>query len=479
MSFLRLNIRQKIILGLIIMCLANGGIALISYNALVTMREKIGVVEFADDLSNTILEIRRSEKNYLLFNSEENLADNRSYIDAALKMLEKAPTSITDNSVIGMLNQINISLRSYRERIEELAALGYNGNDADEVVTQIRTIGKSLIEESKLLATLERQQIISITDQLRKNIFSSAVFLILLAVGLFLFVTFKILLPLNMIEQTTAHIAEGNFEPLPVWNTRDEIQSLMEAFNRMVKELESRQDQLVQAQKLSSIGTLASGIAHQLNNPLNNISTSCQIVLEENEQILPFSKKMLTNIEQETIRARDIVRGLLEFSRNQEFFLQPVQLREVIDRALKLVSSQIPAGIELDVDVPLDITLDLDIHRMSETLINLLINAIQAMDGQGSIRIYIGPPSSPTCVCLIVEDTGPGIPEENLSRIFDPFYTTKGVSVGTGLGLYIVYGIVKKHHGDIRAESTPGEGTRFIISLPLSATHVCKKQQRS
>ncbi len=115
-------------------------------------------------------------------------------------------------------------------------------------------------------------------------------------------------------------IAKGDFSPLPVMDTRDETQQVVEAFNRMVTELERRQDQLVQAKKLSSLGVLTSGVAHQLNNPLNNISTSCQILLEDLDQLeTDFVRRVLTNVEQEVARARDIVKGLLEFSRAKEF----------------------------------------------------------------------------------------------------------------------------------------------------------------
>ena len=159
----------------------------------------------------------------------------------------------------------------------------------------------------------------------------------------------------------------------------------------MICELEKRQDQLLQAKKLSSLGTFTSGIAHELNNPLNNISTSCQILIEEFDKADPeFSHRMLGNIEHEVHRARDIVRALLEFSRAKEFCLAPTPLLQVVDRAVKLISSQVPPGIEISLDIPGELSLDLDAQRMQQVFLNLMENAIHAMEPPGQISIRAG-----------------------------------------------------------------------------------------
>ena len=182
---------------------------------------------------------------------------------------------------------------------------------------------------------------------------------------------------------------------------------------------------------------------------------------------LELFRKMLTNVEQEVYRARDIVKGLLEFSRVREFSLKPVPLEDVVKRSIRLISSQVPPGIDLVDEVPGDLVLELDAQRMQEVFLNLLMNAIQAIkETPGEIRISarIADPEA----VITIEDTGVGIPKEELDRVFDPFYTTKEVGVGTGLGLSIVYGIIEKHHGHIAVESTEGEGTRFIIRMPIT-----------
>jgi two-component system, NtrC family, sensor kinase len=157
----------------------------------------------------------------------------------------------------------------------------------------------------------------------------------------------------------------------------------------MVTDLEEQQEQLFQVKKLSSIGTLASGTAHQINNPLNNISTSCQLALADvDAEQNPLVAKMLETIKQETHRAGEIVRGLLEFSRAQTFSLQPYPLIKVVRRVQQLVAGEVSPGIVIDTDIPEDITLFIDVQKMIEALLNLTINAIQAIpESPGSVVI--------------------------------------------------------------------------------------------
>ena len=333
---------------------------------------------------------------------------------------------------------------------------------------QLRGRGKKLVDLAQQLVAFERQRILEIIQTLKTQLVSAIVLFLLFGGFLALIVSYKIIRPLRVIEGTTKRIAQGNFKPLPVWDTRDETQQVVEAFNRMVAELEKRQDQLVQSKKMSSLGVLTAGIAHQLNNPLNNISTSCQILLEEVDRgDTEFAKKMLTNVEQEVNRARDIVKGLLEFSRVREFALKVVPLEDVVSRAVKLISSQVPPGIDIVQEIPWDLVLSIDPQRLQEVFLNLLENAIHSIkEPPGEIKIAARMDQAHQEAIITVEDTGKGISQETLDRVFDPFFTTKEVGLGTGLGLSIAYGIVEKHQGAISVESKLGEGTRFTIRLP-------------
>jgi signal transduction histidine kinase len=471
---LHLNIRQKVILGffagIVGVCIIGG----ISYHYLQEIELKQKVVEKANDLLQFILEARRYEKNYLHYGSEEDLKENRRYIHLGQEVLDKIEPDVKNLKGAPQLRLIQQELQAYDQLMEQIAAqVKGKGQMAQRTLEEkLRERGKNLVTLSEQLVKFERQMILNITKTLKAQLFSSLVIFLLFGGFLGLIVSRKIIRPLRVIESTTQRIAQGNFKPLPVWNTRDETQRVVEAFNRMVGELEKRQDQLVQAKKMSSLGVLTAGIAHQLNNPLNNISTSCQILLEELTQAdVEFLRKMLTNVEQEVNRARDIVKGLLEFSRVREFALKSIPLEDVVRRSIRLISSQVPPGIDIVEEVPWDLILELDAQRMQEVFLNLLMNAIQAIkEPPGEIKIAASQDSGHREAVITMEDTGVGIPREELDRIFDPFFTTKEIGVGTGLGLSIVYGIIEKHHGTITAESTTGEGTRFIIRLPLPAT---------
>jgi two-component system NtrC family sensor kinase len=464
---LHLNIRQKVTVGLTACILAIGFIGGLSYHYLGQIETKQRFVEIADDLSNAILEIRRYEKNYLLYGSEEDLKENRRYIQLGLETLDKIAPEAKNLKIAPQFPRFREDFLAYGRLMEELPGSGASRAKVEE---QLRERGKRLVDLSRHLVSFERQRILEIISTLKTQLlFSMLVFLVFM--GFFvLVVSRKIIRPLRVIEGTTLRIAQGNFRTLPVLDTRDETQRVVEAFNRMVGELEKRQDQLVQAKKMSSLGVLTAGIAHQLNNPLNNISTSCQIILEDLDQSdREFLKKMLTNVEQEVYRARDIVKGLLEFSRVRDFALKPIPLEDVVSRSVRLISSQVPPGIDIVQQIPWDLVLQIDAQRMQEVFLNLLMNATQAIkEPPGEIKIAAQVDPDRQQAVITVEDTGMGIPKEEIDRVFDPFFTTKEVGAGTGLGLSIVYGIIERHEGTISVESKEGEGTRFVIRLPFS-----------
>ncbi len=474
----QLNIRQKIILGITFFILAMGTVGLLSYRTLRVVEKKVKLVEIADDLSNIILEIRRYEKNFFLYglSEKEALAENRRYIGEALQVLNSFSTDLKDLKGAPKINRIKRELVQYQEIVDQVSRAVENDNFGlvKALEESLRNKGKTLVDLSQELVRFERERILLIIDTLYTHLIM-AMGIFTLSWGLLVFfVVRKIIFPLSLIEKTTLQIAEGKFQPLPVPNTKDETERVIRAFNRMVKELERRQDQLVQAKKLSSLGTLTSGIAHQLNNPLNNISTSCQIILEELDEIdKDFLKKLLSNAEQEIARARDIVRGLLEFSRVKEFSLVPTPISEIVKKASQLVSSQVPAGVEIKLDIPEDLLIPLDSQRMQQVFLNLFINALQAISQPpGQISVKVRKDTTTNEAVIEVIDTGAGIDEENLHHIFDPFFTTKEVGEGTGLGLSIVHGIIEQHHGSISVESKKNVGTKFIIRLPLTAHHV-------
>ena len=268
--------------------------------------------------------------------------------------------------------------------------------------------------------------------------------------------------------------------PPPPPQLEDEARHVLQTLDGMASELEKRHALLLQEKKLASLGVLTSGVAHQLNNPLNNISVGCQLLGEDVNDArqglrpMPAAEDVtaqLDEIQAEVVRARDIVRGLLDFARDRPFTVALYDLSGLVRRAVGLVRHDMGAAVQITVDVPEGLQLPVDAQRMQEVLINLLLNAAQAMNGKGEVRITASVDEPAGMAELRVRDSGKGIEPENLGRVFDPFFSLKPVGEGTGLGLSIAFGIVGKHNGTLEVQSQPGKGACFTVRLPLAERH--------
>ena len=230
-------------------------------------------------------------------------------------------------------------------------------------------------------------------------------------------------------------------------------------------ELERR---LIQADKLSSIGLLAAGVAHEVNTPLAVISTYAQMLAKQisgDEQKAPLLEK----IARQTFRASEIVNSLLNFSRTSPTEFVPVDLNKVVRETLTLVEHQF-AMASVKVDLALDDNIAVvkgSPGKLQQVFLNLFLNARDAMESGGTLSVETRQANG--AVRINVRDTGGGIAGENLARIFDPFFTTKGAKKGTGLGLSVSYGIVREHGGDITVQSQMGKGTQFSLTFPVGA----------
>jgi len=254
--------------------------------------------------------------------------------------------------------------------------------------------------------------------------------------------------------------------------------SIMTIFKDITKMLEM-ESQLHQAQKMESIGTLAGGIAHDFNNILFPIVGYTEMLLEQAPDGSSL-KQDLSSILVGALQARDLVRQILTFSRQREHDLKPLKVQLIVNEALKLIRSTLPATIEISMDVKKDCGLIMaDPTQIHQVIMNLITNAYHAMEDTGGNlnitlkKIELGvddlldPGMEPgTYVCLTVADTGVGMDKSIIRRIFDPYFTTKEEGKGTGLGLSVVHGIVKSHSGHISVYSEPGKGTEFHIYLP-------------
>jgi len=229
------------------------------------------------------------------------------------------------------------------------------------------------------------------------------------------------------------------------------------------------EEQLQQSDKLSSIGLLAAGVAHEVNTPLAGISSYSQMLMQQIPDTDP-RHKLLEKIHRQTSRASSIVNNLLNFSRVTEARYSPVDLNRVIDDTIQLLEAQL-RNTEIEVSRSYADGLPPafgDGPKLQQVLMNLILNARDAMPHGG--RLEISTEADEDSAVIEVRDTGLGIAPEHLAKIYDPFFTTKQIGKGTGLGLAVSYGIIRDHGGHIDVESKLGEGTRFQITLPLAAT---------
>jgi C4-dicarboxylate-specific signal transduction histidine kinase len=239
---------------------------------------------------------------------------------------------------------------------------------------------------------------------------------------------------------------------------------------RREHELRQKQEQLVQAGKLATLGELTTGVAHELNNPLNNIGLFVGNMIDRvqaGEEDLDRVVEDLERVVEQVQKATEIITHLRTFGRAAPVSLEPVAVQEVIDRALSLVQEQLrlrQISITLDFLPESPVVLGNAI-QLEQVFINLLTNARDALEVSERKEVQIAC-SVGEDVVVVFRDTGPGIPDGLEQRIFDPFFTTKDVGSGTGLGLSITYGIVQEHGGEITVENRPGEGAAFTIALP-------------
>lgn len=254
-------------------------------------------------------------------------------------------------------------------------------------------------------------------------------------------------------------------------NIMGDLQTTMAEGRRHERELRDKQHQLVQAGKLATLGELATGIAHELNNPLNNIGLFAGNAidsLELGEESKDRAVGALRDVLQQVRKASEIISHLRTFGRAAPVSRDLVSLRVVIAQAISLVQEQLRLR-QIDVTIelgPEDLIVEGNSIQLEQVFINLLTNARDALADSPRKAIRISGAIHSTDVQVTFSDTGRGIPRELEGRIFDPFFTTKEIGKGTGLGLSIIYGIVKEHGGTISVVSRPGEGAAFLISLP-------------
>jgi two-component system NtrC family sensor kinase len=288
--------------------------------------------------------------------------------------------------------------------------------------------------------------------------------------------------PLGDLVDAHSRLADGDMEArVTPQRGRGELATLTRSFNTMAETLKTAQEQLVQKEKLASVGQLAAGVAHEINNPLGTIMLLADVMRNEAPEGDPRREDLLMITEQAR-RCKGIVFDLLSFARENRVMAQETDINHLVET---VVSEQTQAEgrrtieyeniyVALDLDPRLPI-IQADPDQLRQCLLNLMSNAVDAMASGGTIKIATRAPD-PHHVELVVSDTGEGMSEEVMSQLFTPFFTTKPPGKGTGLGLSIIYGIVKMHRGDIQVQSASGQGTTFSIVLPIRLPDTSRAQ---
>ena len=467
------TIRGKIAVLFFVMLSFIAIMSVFYYDNIFALEDKLAVIENFDDFRDNILELRRYEKNFVYFKDIEDMNQSTYYLFKTEDTFQNLAEDIIRVTGPQNFQQFKDAFYAYKSVLGENMGRVKAGADTVDV-ERIRSHGKQLVDFTNNLIAAKRQRI---ENTLKQTLSIPLAFLgsfVVFVVLIFKLVANGILKPLALLQRATEEAAKGTFAPIVYSSEQEtEVDQLIEAFNEMAKRLETKQEQLLQSRKMASIGTLTSGIAHELNNPINNISLSAESLLELGpEMSYTEAKEMIEDILFQADRASQIVKDLLEFSRTERPFLLRLSIRETLERTIKLIKNQIMVtGIHIEKNIPGNLPpIKGRRQDLQQAFINILLNAIQAMqDISKENVIYIGAALGPEGYIRIdIADTGCGIKPGNIDHIFDPFFTTKEVGRGTGLGLSLVYSIIRTHGGYVEVKSKINQGTTFSIFLPTA-----------
>jgi signal transduction histidine kinase len=431
--------------------------------------------EFLDKVSTYALEVehaRRFEKNYLLYGS--NLDDALIQVQAAHRHLRGMRDNMVELVGPRTFEQTEANLEQYGALLERLGVLARRpGDTAGERVTleeALRRRGAQVVADATALIDRERLRLRTAIRTSWLVGAGSLLFILVAMVFVWYVLTRQVVKPLRRFLDYTQRIARGDFSPIqPARRYRDEFSQLAIAINRMLFQLKDRETQLSRTSRMAAVGTLTAGIAHELNNPLNNIGLNAEALRERLADYSDAQKlKMLDDVLHQVERASATVRNLLDFTRVDKPIFVPLAIADVVREARRLVANEaalrnVTFQLELGGDLP---PIPGSRRDLQQVFLNLFLNAIQAMPEGGTITVRAR--AARDRIEIEVADTGVGIPPDQLGSIFDPFFTTKEVGDGTGLGLFVSYGIIEKHQGGITVQSTVGQGTTFLVTLPTA-----------
>jgi two-component system NtrC family sensor kinase len=474
MITIRSSLRNKVRLGYYVCLALIVVVSLLNYFNLERISRKISFSLIISEFFDATLEMRRFEKNYFLYGVREDFVQNEKYTEKAEDIIQRNKYAIKRLSIKTDVYALEDEIKRYKSLMLKYFHLDKKPHrmEAHLLESEIRERGKKIVTATEAIALVEKAYVQSLITSSKRVLAASIIFLVFSGWLISQYLSRMVVKPLKQLENSMRSIADGNFDSYDILSREAsdrEIISLSNAYRRMIKELELRQVNFIaQSEKLISLGTMTSGVAHQLNNPLSNISTSCQILQEEIEESdLKYKKELLRQIEEQVGRAKTMVHSLLEYSRKKEFKSKELSLGILVEETIGLIRGDIPSNVEMKVRIPDTICVIVDKQRMEQAFLNLIKNAIDAIPDEGKISITAREDIENKIAEIIIEDNGIGIEPEQLKKIFEPFFTTKDDEKGSGLGLFVAREIIEEHGGFIEVKSTAGEGTTFLIKLPL------------
>ena len=473
----RISLHLQINLAFFLIFLFVLGISVALVLNMYSVENRLRWLEIVNEFVAEIDQTRRFEKNYFLYGTNLNDAVENAF--QANDLLDRNSEEI--GKLLGKSGQAVAlqNIKEYEGLLQRLEKLEQKGTkDAEyqrvkhEIEPQLRKYGHQLLSYGQDLMRREKK---SLTDAIARSrhitIYALIILLIFLGIHAF-FLGTRLLRTIKRFSTYAQRIASGDYTPImPARSYRDEFTELALAFNRMIQDLENREAVLIQSHKMRAVGTLTAGVAHELNNPLNNITLTADMLIEDYDTLSDAERKeMIGDVVNEAGRSKKIISNLLDFARESGSQLEPLDLVHLLKETINLASNQIKlSGIKIEFQTADNLPrVHGDSQQLEQVFLNLILNAIDASPKGSKIQVIIVPADDPHYLAVKIIDFGSGIPRHILGSIFDPFFTTKGKGKGTGLGLSVSQGIVGKHGGRIRVSSREGAGSSFTVTLPVT-----------
>ncbi|MBI4653831.1 MAG: HAMP domain-containing protein [Nitrospirae bacterium] len=480
-----MKIREKLLLafGFYMFLAVLGG--LFTYNELRTITKRLIFVEIADDITNTFLEVRRHEKNFLLFKDKDSLPELKNNLGIFKKNIDSIEIEIVKELGRSNYEMMKKAIAEYEHMVNKVA-------EDFKLQDSIDTMRLRAREIQSFTETFSKKERADINKRLKLS-FNLLSFALLTVIILGAIVNIKlargIATPIRRLEEITKKIAAGDFSVRIEIKGKDEIASLessvnimedrlqdtMRAFEFAIERLHEKQAQLVETEKLATLGKFAAGVAHEINNPLAIINEKAGLIKDVIELSADFPNRdkflnILNSISDSVNRCRVITHRILGFARKTDVATETINLNNLIGEVLEFIEKELLfKSIHLEINLAENLPeLEGDTVQLEQVFLNIIKNAIDAVEKGGLIKISTNIKNENT-VRAFIEDNGHGIPEGILKHIFEPFFTTKVRGKGTGLGLSITYGIIKRLGGDILVKSEVNKGTTFTVEIPVKS----------